>query len=121
MNDTHLKYLLTVYKYCNLSKAAEEIHISRQSLSKAISDLESQFEKQLFIRTKSGLRPTEAVREMIPHIQIILKEYDHLLDKKDTMEELKDRELTICTFDAFSELLPLNFCKLLCSPIPTSF
>lgn len=92
-----------------MSKAAEEIHISRQSLSEAISDLEFQFGKQLFIRTKNGLRPTEAVREMIPHIQIILKEYDHLLDKKGTMEELKDRELTICTFDAFSELFTIEF------------
>lgn len=109
MNDTHLKYLLTVYKYCNLSKAAEEIHISRQALSKVISDLENQFGKQLFIRTKNGLCPTAAVQEMIPHIQIILKEYNHLLDKKDSMEELKDKELTICTFDAFSELFTIDF------------
>lgn len=60
-----------------------------------------------FARRRGRKKP--AVREMIPHIQIILKEYDHLLDKKDTMEELKDRELTICTFDAFSELFTIEF------------
>lgn len=49
------------------------------------------------------------VQEMVSHIQIILKEYNYLLDKKDSMEELKDKELTICTFDAFSELFTTYF------------
>lgn len=109
MNDIHLKYLLTVYKYCNLSKAAEQIHISRQSLSKVISDIEWRIGKQLFIRTKNGLLPTEDMKEMVPRIQVILSEYEHLLDKKDSMDDLKDKELTICTFDACSELFPVEF------------
>ena len=59
MNQTHLSYFILVYKYKNINKAADEIHISRQALSKIINSLEREMDARLFNRTQDGLVPTD--------------------------------------------------------------
>lgn len=108
MNVKYLKYILIVYKFCNLSKAAEEIHISRQALGRIVTETENILGKQLFIRNANGLIPTQAAQEIIPHMQKILAEYSSMF-QHDLMENLRERKVTVCTFDALTQVFPRQF------------
>lgn len=72
MNQTHLSYFICVYHYRNISKAAHEIHISRQALSKIINDMEREMDSILFKRTNEGLIPTEIANQLYYHAENIL-------------------------------------------------
>ena len=50
-----LRYFQTVCKYSNLTRAAEELHISQPGLSHAIQELEREFGLTLFLRQNKGL------------------------------------------------------------------
>ena len=78
MNQTHLSYFITVYNYRNISKAAEEIHISRQALSKIINDMEREMDAILFERTQDGLIPTDIGNELYYHAENILHEFEEI-------------------------------------------
>ena len=51
MNFLHLKYFLTVAEELNITRAAERLYISQQSLSNHISNLERELEVKLFTRS----------------------------------------------------------------------
>ena len=50
----HLRYFMTVAKYENFSKAAEELYISQPSISKAVLSLEKELDVPLFQRRGSS-------------------------------------------------------------------
>lgn len=58
MEIFELRYFLAVAKIENVNKAAENIHISAGSLSKAISRLEDELQTPLFFKTGRGIRLT---------------------------------------------------------------
>ena len=51
MNFQHLKYFLMVAEELNITKAAERLYISQQSLSNHISNMERELNVKLFIRS----------------------------------------------------------------------
>lgn len=51
MNFQHLKYFLMVAEEMNITRAAERLYISQQSLSNHISNLEKELEVKLFTRS----------------------------------------------------------------------
>lgn len=51
MNFLHLKYFLMVAEEMNITRAAERLYISQQSLSNHISNLEKELEVKLFTRS----------------------------------------------------------------------
>ena len=51
MNFQHLKYFLTVAEELNITKAAERLYISQQSLSNHIGNLERELGVKLFTRS----------------------------------------------------------------------
>lgn len=51
MNFLHLKYFLMVAEELNITRAAERLYISQQSLSNHISNLEKELEVKLFTRS----------------------------------------------------------------------
>lgn len=108
MNEKHLRYFLTVYNYCNISKAAEEIHISRQALSKIIHDLESEINCKLFIRDNTGLHPTDAGHELYIHADRIIHEFNSIL-QINYLENIRSHEVSIYTLDAFTDCLDAEF------------
>lgn len=108
MDYKTLTYFLTVYRLRNLSKAAEEIHISRQALSKCISNLEKTLNKELFIRNANGLIPTETADHMVPYAQKIIEGYTYMLNEN-AMAKLQEKRVTLCTFDACSQMFSADF------------
>ncbi len=104
----NLQYFSVVYEERNLSKAAERICISRQALSKSIALMEKNLGKVLFRRKQNGVEPTNAARELIPHVRMILREYDSFL-MGGQLENLNTRRVRICTVDAVSQVFPNSF------------
>lgn len=108
MNQTHLAYFISVYNYRNISKAANEIHISRQALSKIINDMEREMNAVLFERKQDGLVPTDIGNELYYHAENILHEFE-AIKNINYLEKLRKKEVTIYGFDAITELLTADF------------
>ena len=57
-----MEYLLAVCKYGSISRAADELLVSRPAVSRAIKDLEEEFGVSFFLRTTTGVLMTDAGR-----------------------------------------------------------
>ena len=60
MDTRVLKYFLTVAQTNNITKAAEQLHITQPTLSRQIMDLETELDIKLFNREKRRLQLTKA-------------------------------------------------------------
>lgn len=56
----HFSLLLELERHRSVSRAAEALHISQPSLTKALADIEDIFQAPLFVRTGRGVEPTPA-------------------------------------------------------------
>ena len=61
----HLRSLLAIADYQNLSAAAERVHLTQSALSHQIRAIESHFGVALFDRTPQGLKPTSACARLL--------------------------------------------------------
>jgi len=59
MTLKQIKYLETVCKTGSVTRAAEELYVSRPVISRALKELEKEFGVELFVRSRLGLEPTE--------------------------------------------------------------
>lgn len=78
MKLIQLKYFLAACEYRNLSRAAEELHISQPTISQAIKDLEKEFELDLLTRTNSRFALTPAGEFLKSRAASILQSADSL-------------------------------------------
>ena len=60
MELSALRYFIEVCRQKSITKAAAKLFISKQALSHVMIKLESEINAPLFIRTPSGVEPTEA-------------------------------------------------------------
>lgn len=60
MDTRVLKYFLTVARTNNITKAAEQLHITQPTLSRQIMDLERELDVTLFNRESHRLQLTKA-------------------------------------------------------------
>ena len=60
MDTRVLKYFLTVAQTNNITKAAEQLHITQPTLSRQIMDLETELDIKLFNRENRRLQLTKA-------------------------------------------------------------
>ena len=119
MNEKYLRYFVVVYNYRNISKAAAEIHISRQALSKIIHDLEEATGCRLFRRSSAGLQPTDAGHELYVHAERIIHEFDRIL-QMNYLENIRSREVTVYTLMPLRTAWVRNFSLLFTRSIRTS-
>ena len=59
MTLKQIEYFQAVCARGNISAAAEDLFVSRSVVSRAISELEEEFNVQIFLRSKSGVALTE--------------------------------------------------------------
>lgn len=74
MTQNELLYILTVAQKGSISKAANELYISRAALSRCIQNVESNLNVLLFKRTRQGILLTEAGEAYIYHAKRIMAE-----------------------------------------------
>ena len=78
MKLKQLEYFQTICKYNNITRAAEELHISQPSLSGVIRELEEEFQVPLFHRLSKGLIPTEQGTVLLEEAALVLGQAQHL-------------------------------------------
>ncbi|MBV7273694.1 LysR family transcriptional regulator [Clostridiaceae bacterium UIB06] len=107
MEIKQLKYFLEVCKHKSFSKAAKEIYITQQGLSKAISNLEEEIQYPLFHNTTKGIKVTkygEYLREKSEHI---VYEFDSIIEEFNKMSHTNEGTLKVCfSFGVFNALSP---------------
>src|SRR5260370_27782122 len=72
MELRHLRYFVAVAEELNVRQAAARLHLSQPPLSRQIHDLEDEVGTKLFVRSKSGMRLTEAGRTFLKEARSIL-------------------------------------------------
>ncbi len=82
-NPKLLEYFLVLYRHRSVTKASEELFMTRQTLSGNIRALESELDTTLFLRSNKGLVPTESAE--------ILFRYCEKLEalRRELLEELR--------------------------------
>ncbi|MGH3090567.1 MAG: LysR family transcriptional regulator [Rubrobacteraceae bacterium] len=64
-----IECFLTVARLGSMSRAAEEMFLTQPSLTARLQSLENEIGDELFVRTKWGMRLTEAGREFLPYAE----------------------------------------------------
>ena len=78
MNINELKYFIKVADQQSLSKAANELYISYQGLSKSLKSLETELNCSLFEKSGSGYKLTEYGEELYHTAKLIVSEWEAL-------------------------------------------
>jgi DNA-binding transcriptional LysR family regulator len=76
MDIESLRYFVKLYEKRNFTKAAKELFITQQALSRMIIKLEDEIGGLLFIRKSRGASPTKLAKYMYPKAQKIIKDFD---------------------------------------------
>ncbi|MBE5730698.1 MAG: LysR family transcriptional regulator [Clostridiales bacterium] len=88
MNFSNLEYFVTVAEELNITKAAERLYISQQSLSNQIIKLENELNVKLFSRSPS-LTLTYAGETLLKHAKNLLDSRDQMLKEIEDIKESK--------------------------------
>lgn len=78
MQLSQLEYFIKVAECGSITKASQELYMSQPSLTKAISNLETEYKVQLFKRTPKGIVMTEKGREFLDYARNTLAAADAL-------------------------------------------
>lgn len=102
-----MKYFLQVCKHKSFSKAAKEIYITQQGLSKAISNLEEELQYPLFYNTTKGIRITKYGEYLQRQSEHIVQEFDLILEGLNKMANINEGTLRVCfSFGVLNALSP---------------
>ncbi|WP_079507262.1 LysR family transcriptional regulator [Mesobacillus jeotgali] len=92
MNLEHLKTFMAAAKYESFSQAGKMLNLSQPAVSHQISQLETYYNKQLFIRANRKIRLSEAGKTLYEHGQQLLAlsdKLESLLAEGDSNETIK--------------------------------
>lgn len=129
-----LIYFSEVYQQRSINAASLNLHISQQSLSTSIRQLEKEFSTTFFIRSRKGVTPTAAGERFYRSAQIIINEllaFEHSLETEKDMKYCKIallswlspalssqlfKKLSKAFPDVFFDLIPFSYNDLLSTP-----
>lgn len=101
MNMTQLKYFIAVCDEGSISKASQELYISKQGLSRSLQSLEKELRHPLLIRTLNGIQPTGTGTTAYQYAKKILENYDDLMRAVGNETERPVRQLRIAFSHGF--------------------
>ena len=78
MDITHLTYFVTVAKHKIYTKAAQALHVSQPSLSKAVRLLENEWNTKLFKRCGHRIELTADAQAVLPQIENLVQRFEAL-------------------------------------------
>lgn len=79
MNFIQINVFLNVSETLNLSKTAQNLHMTQPAVTKNIQQLEGELSKKLFLRGKQGVTLTEAGEYFYQHMTDIMENIDQLV------------------------------------------
>jgi DNA-binding transcriptional LysR family regulator len=71
-----LRYFVAIAQHGNVSRAAEQLHVSQPALSEQIRKLEDELGVPLFTRTSRGMLLTDGGEALLPHARTVLAQAD---------------------------------------------
>src|SRR5690554_6513562 len=80
MNFHQLRYIVSVDKHRNFTRAAEECDVAQSTLSREIQRLEQEFGIMIFDRSRYPVTPTMKGVDLIEQAKTILKEHDTFVE-----------------------------------------
>jgi Transcriptional regulator len=112
MEIRQIKYFIQVCKDKSVSKAAENLHISQQGLSKIIKNLEDEFEVVLFERTSKGVILTEFGNLLLEKSEKVIEEFDSMIDFLNEKANLEKMTINIgLPHILYADLFALILCE----------
>jgi len=103
MTEKQITYFSSVYKHGSITKAAEDMIVSRPVISRAISEVEQEIGVRLFDRKSNGVIPTEPCVILYNMLDCFGKTYDLTIEKLRNLSFLNEsRSLRIGMLDASS-------------------
>jgi DNA-binding transcriptional LysR family regulator len=79
MNEQQMKSFIGIAKHKSIFRAAEELNISQQGLSRIISVIEDELGVKLFTRTTGGVELTDLGSMILPVVASMLKSHDEYM------------------------------------------
>lgn len=89
MEIRQLRYFLAVYECGNITKAAQKLYITQQTLSKQLRGFEEELGVPLFRRGAQGVEPTEYAKSLLSPAKQIIKAADNA---QRTIDEMRRQE-----------------------------
>lgn len=111
MNERNLKCFMKVYQLGSLHRAAQDMYLSVQAVSRTITKLEEEVGENLFIRSSSGLYPTPAAAKLKEHASIILEQFDKIKEDLSHTDTEEVSTLRIASTYAVLKYLSVDFIK----------
>ena len=121
MNISQLEYFKVTCKYENISKAAQELHVSQSAISKSIKELEKAYDAAYRSKNSSDLTlylnqikliketDAEKINKVLQIVNVsIMKKYSFALSQDDSVEELSEKLSKFPNIEQFKKTL-LNF------------
>jgi DNA-binding transcriptional LysR family regulator len=81
-----MRTFLLLYECASVTRAAEKLHVTQPSVSHALGRLRRQFADPLFVRTATGLEPTDLARRLYPDIRVGLEVIDSAVNEASTFD-----------------------------------
>lgn len=108
MNMIQLKYFVAVCDWGSISRAAQELYISKQGLSRSIQSLEEELHLPLLTRTLSGIQLTPAGQTTYQYAQEILERYGALLHALEGEQAAPGQVLRVAFPNGFFACVPVD-------------
>lgn len=89
MDVNDLRFFSSVYEQRSINKAARQVFITPQGLSKVIQNLEKEMDVVLFERVSNGMAPTECGSYLYENCRPILDKFDEIAIG---IRQIRDRE-----------------------------
>lgn len=90
-----LVVFFTVAKHQNISRAAEELHLTQPAVSSLLIDLEDRIGVKLFVRKPRGVALTDAGETLLPEVESFLKHAAMLEKVMGALNHTSTRALTV--------------------------
>lgn len=109
MDTAKLRYFLNICKKQSISKAADNLFITQQGLSKSIKTLENELKVNLFTRTSKGLELTEYGNLLKNHAEVIIAAEEAALEDIKKLKEEKSDIIDVCFAMGVLNSLSIDF------------
>jgi DNA-binding transcriptional LysR family regulator len=81
MDLRHLRYFQAVAEELNFSRAARRLHVAQPALSRAVKEVESELDAQVFERTRHYVRLTPAGKVLLQETALLLDRWEESLQR----------------------------------------
>lgn len=80
MTFQQLTYVVMIARTGSINSAASKLFVSQSSVSNALAQLEDELSTELFVRSKAGVKMTDAGRKFVPYAMSLLERKSELED-----------------------------------------